>query len=134
MAGLTYYPAVRISQPDWAAELIDAMSLIPGGGRVVVADVAVDAEADNRKRIMSGSIYGRTFAERDAGLGFGPWATGDEEVHIVAFTVGDAALEPEIELLRHGTLVKENRLPDWATLSAPLKAIIRGKYHCITSN
>lgn len=80
------------------------------------------------KTIASGTLLGRLRTERDAGVGFGPWATGDEDVYLLAFDVADAAKNAECELYRHGSLVKENFLPGFATLAAGALTAIRSNY------
>jgi hypothetical protein len=80
------------------------------------------------RRVVSGTLLGRTFVERLAGTGFGPWTTGDDEVYLLAFDVQDVTRSTDCELYRHGSLVKENFLPTWATLTADQKAAIRANY------
>jgi hypothetical protein len=83
------------------------------------------------KRIDAGTLLGRTRTERDAGTGFGPWASGDEEVYLLQFPVTDAAQNPDCELYRHGALVKENLLPGWDDRPAGEKTAIRAAYECV---
>ena len=80
------------------------------------------------KTVLSGIVVGRTFAERAANTPFGPAADADDEVRIILFDVPDVTADPQAEIARPGTLVKENFLPQWATLSAALKAKIRAIY------
>jgi len=89
---------------------------------------------DNRRTILDGTLVGRTTAERLANTPFGAAADTDDEFYIVAFTVDDALVNPDIELVRPGTVIKENYLPDWTTISANanLLAKLRGVYRCIT--
>jgi hypothetical protein len=67
--------------------------------------------------LPSGILLGRTYAERDAGTAFGPAATTDDEIFLMAFDVPNALNNNDCELYRHHSLVKENYLPDWTTLS-----------------
>lgn len=99
---------------------------------LVAADVATYAGV-GKKVIRAGTLIGRTFAERTAGTGFGPAdvATPDDEIYLVAFDVTDADMNPDVELYRHGRLVKENFLPNWATLSTQARNAIRTRYQCI---
>ncbi len=89
------------------------------------------------RHVPSGTIIGRTFAERAAGTGFGPvdftasTSVDDDEVYILAFDVEDADDNPECELFRHGGLVKENLLPDWSTLDSILQAWVRNNHNAI---
>jgi hypothetical protein len=82
----------------------------------------------NPKRINSGTLVGRTFAERAAGTAFGPAADADDEVLIVAFDVTNAATNADVELYRPGSIVKENFLPGFASLSSALLAKLRATY------
>jgi hypothetical protein len=80
------------------------------------------------KRIEAGTLVGRTFAERAAGTAFGPAADADDEVLLVALDVTNAATNADVELYRPGSIVKENFLPGFATLSAALLAKLRATY------
>lgn len=87
-----------------------------------------------RKTIDSGVLVGRTYAERDAGTGFGlATVASDDEIFLLAFGVDDANINPDCTLLRHGTLVYEDKLPNWATMTTEQKAAIRSRYDCIKS-
>jgi len=81
--------------------------------------------------IPSGTFIGRTLAERALGTPYGAWAPGDDDAWLTAFDVTDARKKPDCELYRHQMVVKENRLPGWATKGDPEKAAIRGLYTCI---
>lgn len=81
-----------------------------------------------KKRVASGTLVGRTYTERDAGTGFGPWTTGDHEVFLVAFEVTDVAAKPDFEPVAHGTKIYENTLPGWVGSSSDFKAAVRGAY------
>lgn len=78
--------------------------------------------------IPSGTVVGRTYAERDAGDPFGPAGDSDDEVYLIAFDVTDVNNNNDAELYRHGGLVKENYLPVWSALSAAVKAKVRAAY------
>lgn len=85
-----------------------------------------------KKRAPSGTLVGRTYAERDAGTGYGPADVGtDDEIFLTAREAEDLMKETDMELYRHHRLVKENFLPGWADLGAPVKAKIRELYTCI---
>lgn len=83
-----------------------------------------------KKRILSGTALGRTFAERDAGTGFGPAADADDEVYLNFFQIDDADSISDVELYRGRGVVYENFLPAFATLSAAIKAKLRAFYTC----
>lgn len=80
--------------------------------------------------VKSGAPLGRTRTERDAGLGYGPAATGDEEFYLALFPVDDVVENPEVELYRHGSLVYTNLLPEFDGLHADVKALIYANYEC----
>lgn len=79
---------------------------------VVAGDTAryVGAGTKN-KTVVSGTLVGRTRTERDANTGYGPWASGDHEVFLIAFDVSDVDTNPDCVLYRHNRVVKENYLP-----------------------
>ena len=83
------------------------------------------------KRILSGTLLGRTFTERDASTPFGPLASGDEEVYILYHDIDDATVIADAELYRPGSIVKENFLPDFSGQSSAVKALVRGAYICV---
>jgi len=87
-----------------------------------------------RKFLPSGTLLGRTYTERDAGTGFGPAATSDDEFGLLLFDKEDLVRYPDIELLRPnaGVTVAENFLPGWSGLSSGLKAVVRARWNTIT--
>lgn len=84
--------------------------------------------------VTSGILIGRTWAERDAGTGYGPAVVAtDEEIGILAMDVNlEVGNECEIYMANAGNTVYENFLPNWATLPAADKAFIRSRYVAIT--
>jgi hypothetical protein len=111
-----------------------AVSLVvdPLPQQIESGDVAVYSKY-GRKSIASGTLVGRTYTERDANTAFGPADDPDDEFFIVAFDVQDAIENNDIELVRPGTVIKENHLPDWAAIAADaaLLAKLRATYRCI---
>lgn len=98
---------------------------------LVDADVTTYPGAENGvKYIPSGKIVGRTIAERDAASPMGPAADTDDEVYLVAFDIPDVVKLDDAELYRPNSVVYENFLPDWAAISAAVKAKVRDKYIC----
>jgi hypothetical protein len=83
-----------------------------------------------KKNIPSGTIIGRTRAERDAGTPFGVAIDTDEEIYLTAFDITDADAVSDVELYRYNSVVYENFLPDFAAASATIKAFIRNRYVC----
>lgn len=84
-----------------------------------------------KRRIEAGTLVGRTFTERDAGTGFGPYATADDEVYLLAFQVEDADVDNDATFLRPETLVKENWLPGFASYTTQAKAALRATYRTL---
>lgn len=86
------------------------------------------------KRVASGTILGRTIAERDAGQGYGPAADTDDvgEIFLLLWDVDDVDRVDEGELYRPGGVVYENFLASFAAASATIKAAIRTRYQCTT--
>jgi hypothetical protein len=74
---------------------------------------------------------GRTFVERDAGAGFGPGATTDDELFLLAYDVPNAIENPFGAAYRHTCLVFENYLPGWSGLAAGVQTAIRSRYQCM---
>lgn len=79
--------------------------------------------------VPSGTLVSRTVAERDAGTGYGPFRDTDpeSETFLLAFDSGNFR-EFDAEMYRPGAQVYENYLPDWATLTATAKAMVRTRY------
>lgn len=100
---------------------------------LVANDTATYLPYGTRVAIESGTLVGRTRAERATNTGFGPWASGDEEVFLLMFDVSDATRNNDATLLQNLVTVKENYLPKWATLSlnAQWLAALRAAYRTI---
>lgn len=96
---------------------------------IVAADIGLYMGIAKRNA-SSGTLVGRTIAERNTGARLEPWAIGDEDFYLVMWDQELAILE-EVALVRPNTLVKENWLPGWAAMTAPMQAAIRGRYQCI---
>jgi hypothetical protein len=73
--------------------------------------------------IPSGTVVGRTYVERDANTAFGAAAVTDDEIYLSLFDVTDAKNNDDVELYRHGSLVKENYLPNYTTLSTAVDEV-----------
>lgn len=123
--------ANTLAAPAWAGDPLSRDYLVPGGAKIDAAAFAADSAG--RKPVPSGTVVGRTLAERDANGKLGPAADTDEEFFIVAFDVTDAAVIDDVELARPfaGLTVRENFLPDIATLSAAVKTAVRARYVCV---
>lgn len=94
------------------------------------ADSAVYLPAGAFKTVPSGTVLGRTIAERDANTAYGPAGDSDDEVYILAIDVVDATINADVTLYRPGSLVKDNYLPGFAGLSTAVKGKLRTAYVC----
>lgn len=81
--------------------------------------------------IRSGTVIGRTYAERDAKTPFGPAADADDEVFLLFHDIDDALDNNDGDVYRPGGLVAENFLPVFSTLSSTLKGKLRAAYQCM---
>ena len=117
---------------SFAAEQFTPEKLLNAGAKLVAAEFT---ETDGKRPVQAGFFVGRTFVERDAGTGFGVADSGtpDDELYLTAFEVVDANINADVTLLRHGTLIYEDKLPGWSGLSAGDKAAIRAAYQCIAA-
>ena len=84
--------------------------------------------------VPAGTLVGRTYAERAAGTDFGPAATSDDEIYLTAWDVTDLTVNNDVELVRHGTLVYEDLIPDWSSLGATMQAAVRAAYQTTRSS
>ena len=121
-----------IASPRWAGDAMTREYLVAGGAKV---DNTAFGAADSFgfMTIPSGTVIGRTRAERTAGTPMGPAADTDEEFFLVAFDVTNALANDDVELARPfaGLTVKENFLPTaLSSLSATVQGAIRARYFC----
>ena len=126
---------LRFSSDEFAT--VNGAGGVAGGNAVPVealvnaleaADTATYPGTSGRKYIPSGTVFGRTFAERAANAPWGPAADTDDEILIGTREIFDAMKSTDMEFYRPGKVVKENYLPGWANLSAAIKAKIRAIY------
>lgn len=113
--------------------VVDALGVAIADG-----DVAYYNKPGAPKRIVSGTLVGCTFAELEAaavvtdgvpaGLLWGPAADADDIVHFVVYDNEDVDANNDIDLLRRGTAIFVNHIPNWADFSAALKAKVRAAY------
>lgn len=98
-------------------------TILPGG-------VQLDATAFPDGAV-AGTLVGRTFAEGDAGTAFGVAADTDEQVYILARDTpkGETGVTKlDADVVRHGSLIRYNYLPNWATVSSALKTKLADDY------
>lgn len=123
-AGGTEFATLTAAAAEGAEEL-EVTALV---NAVEAADTATYPGTSGKKRLVAGSLIGRTYTERANGDAFGAAADADDEIFIVAYDIYDLAEINDAEVLRGGTLIKENFLPGWASVSATLKGKVRAKY------
>jgi hypothetical protein len=109
---------------------------------LAAGDVAYYNKPDQPKRIAAGTLVGCTNAELEAaatvtngvpaGLKWGPAADADDIVRFVVFDITDADTNNDVDLLRPGSLVYVNFVPNWAGLSTTLKNKVRATYELTT--
>lgn len=115
-----------------AAAAAGATSLTVAALPTALVDADVTTYMGLKKKVVkAGTLVGRTFTEAADGTPFGPAAAADDQVYLVAFEVPDADKNREVELYRHGKLVKTNFLPGWSTMAAALQAKVRADYETI---
>lgn len=97
---------------------------------LVNGDTATYSPAGAKKYVAAGTVVGRTIAERDAAAGYGPAIATDPEaeIYLTAFPVDDAGDNNDVELIRPGSTIYENRLPGIATMDATVLGILRTRY------
>lgn len=120
---------------DWHGEYLHTFGhLIPGGAKLsktafesasdqASTDYALD---DGRIVIPSGTLVGRDRA--DAKFEPADAATPHEEMYLLAYDV-DVNASEDCELVRHGFMVRYDRLPAWASWSTAEKAFLHANYH-----
>ncbi len=148
VAGATSIPVTALSGPIPNGTVLDfggakfarlTAAAVAGATTLTVAALPTALAAGDtatypgtlKKTVVSGTAVGRTFAERDAGTGFGPAVDTDNEIFLLAFEVTDAARDPNCELYRHGSIVKENFLPGFAAHPAALQTALRSRYQFV---
>lgn len=97
---------------------------------LVSGDTATYAGVGTSITVPSGTIVGRTIAERDAGTAFGPAGAADDEVYITCFDRYDVNINTNVELYRPNSIVKETFLPGWAGIASGVKTKVRAAYVC----
>lgn len=102
--------------------------------KLVSTDTASYASTTIGKRVAAGTLVGATNAELEGaaatGLQWGPAGDSDDVVYLLAFDVVDVNDKNDADVLRKGTLIKVNNLPDWSTMSSTLKGKVRAAYEC----
>lgn len=117
-----------------AAAAVGATSLTVAAIPValVSGDTATYAGVGATVTVVSGTVVGRTIAERNAGTAYGPAAAADDEIYIVCFDRYDVTVNNDVELYRPNAIVKENFLPQVidGTMIAGVLTKLRAAYVC----
>lgn len=128
------YGAIVPARPRWMGSstvLQPDGGLLAGGGFLSPADFP--ETAPGVRFVPSGTLIGRTFAERDAHTGYGMGAPGtDDELFLLAFDIANASDNADCELYkpRSGLVVFENFLPPSVLTAPALLAWVRANYIC----
>lgn len=118
MKPLVQFSLLSSTQPNWlGSKIIDPKLTTPGGVRLNV--VGLPALADGRVFLPSGSTLGRTFAKRDAGIGYGLVADGDLDIVILLHDIWDVRDDDYTDVVQPyaGNIIYRNFFPGWDTPS-----------------
>jgi hypothetical protein len=126
---------LQSTAPIWAQDALNEHSTLVAGGHLEKAQFTLP-NPDGQNVVYSGTLVGRTYAEKDAGLGFGPANIAtDEQIFLVIYDVDFdnqfLGADGHCSLYRHLCQVAEKSLPGWATMPAATKAKIRSLYQVI---
>lgn len=113
-----------------------------GETSLTVAPLAVAIAASDKATFIglggiiapSGTLVGRTAADMASNAPF-KLATAANiasltECYLLAFDSPDLTESNDITLTAHGFMIKQNRLPNWATLDAAIQTKIQALYNC----
>lgn len=93
------------------------------------ATASYDNTADSRI-VAAGTLLGRTNAEVLAGDPWGPFGDSDDEIYILLDDV-DLNESADCNVVRHGSVIKQNFLPSWAGSSSAAKTKLYANYTII---
>lgn len=114
-----------------AAKNAVSLTVAPLATALVAGDTGI-YKGHGRVSVPSGTLIGRTFAERDAAAGWGPAdVDGDGEIYLTTREISDITKDATTEVYRHNKAVKENYLPGFSGLAQNVKNKIRALYSCI---
>lgn len=126
---------IKNTAPIWAQDALNEHSTLVAGSHLEKSQFTLP-NPDGLNVVYSGTLVGRTYAEKDTGLGFGPANIAtDDQIFLVIYDVNfdDQFLgaDGHCSLYRHLCQVAEKSLPGWATMTAATKAKIRSLYQVI---
>jgi hypothetical protein len=125
---ILYFSGVKYARLTTAAAAGATTLAVSALPTALVSTDAATYAGVGKKVVAAGTLIGRTFTERAAGTAFGPAADSDDEMFLVAFDAQDPDTDGDVELYRHGSLVKENFLPNFAALTTAQLAYVRAHY------
>lgn len=128
---------IKKTPPAWLQQEEDRHVLLMGGGHLERTEFTLP-NSDSNNVVYSGTLVGRTYADRESGIGYGPadLATDDDGqifllLHDVNFDDDFLGVDGQCSLCRHGSQVAESSIPGWATMDAATQAKIRQLYQTI---
>lgn len=110
---------------------------VPKGATAIpveALDAAIEAgdtatyPGTGKKFVAGGTILGQTQAEMDAGAQWGPWTAGDDHVRVLRFPVEDVVDDNDGVLVRPGSVIKYNLLPQVPLSAAQITALRTAGY------
>jgi len=117
------------SYPSWIADTMDRRTLVQGG--VVLNPSQFSENANGYKFVESGTVIGRTQTEADNGTGFSPAEDTDDYYFITAHDVQYADENPEVAVVRDGTLIRFDELPGYGSFSSIIEDALKDKYEIV---
>ncbi len=134
-----YFGGAKVAQLTADAKIGDTALTVAALPTALAAGDVATYSMYGTEAIASGTVVGRTYAERDAITAYGPAASTDDEIFLTVFDNPNVRLNADIELCRHGSLIAENYLPGFGaagvlgTSAAPTALLtkLRTLYRCI---
>lgn len=143
MANIKAYTKTTVTEQsgEWAGDGFKYEHIMPHGIVLEVADFATDyTDTDGKIVIPSGTLVGRTYAERDAGTGYGVADVAtDDQIFLTTVSIYDAVQDENHEtgVYRHQRLVYEDQLPRYNAATNAFTTVeidkIRELYQCMLS-
>lgn len=127
----------KTTRPEWAQEELDKHTMLVAGGHLERSEFPLP-NAEGNNVVYAGILIGRTYDQREAGIGYGPvdLSTDDDGqifllVLDVDFDNDQIGFDGQCSLYRHGSVVAESSLPGWDSLDTTTRAKIRELYQTI---
>ncbi len=127
---------------DFGGQQARVNGAVTAGATSITVDALAAGIADNAEAVYdpetdadvvpAGTLVGRTNAEKLAGAAFGAAADADDEVFITVADV-NTSRTTDVDLVRHGSLIKFDLLPSWAGASSTLRTKLHSFYQIVKS-